>query len=39
MNGPYHDLMALIRFGNYANVVTRSTDYQNILEYRPRRRR
>jgi VWA domain-containing protein len=32
MNGPYHDLMALIRFGNYAYVVTPfTTDYQNIL--------
>ena len=32
MNGPYHDLMALIQFGNYAYVVTPFTnDYQNIL--------
>jgi VWA domain-containing protein len=32
MSGPYHDLMALIRFGNYAYVVTPfTTDYQNIL--------
>ena len=32
MNGPYRDLMALIRFGNYADVVTPfTTDYQNIL--------
>ena len=33
MSGPYRDLMALIRFGNYANVVTPfTTDYQNILQ-------
>lgn len=33
MNGPYHDLMALIRFGNYSYVVTPfTTDYQNILQ-------
>ena len=33
MSGPYHDLMALIRFGNYAYVVTPfTTDYQNILQ-------
>ncbi len=32
MDGPYRDLMALIRFGNYADVVTPfTTDYQNIL--------
>ena len=33
MSGPYRDLMALIRFGNYAYVVTPfTTDYQNILQ-------
>jgi len=32
MNGPYHDLVALIQFGNYAYVVTPFTnDYENIL--------
>jgi Ca-activated chloride channel family protein len=33
MNGPYHDLMALLQFGNYTYVVTPfTTDYQNILQ-------
>jgi Mg-chelatase subunit ChlD len=32
MNGPYHDLVALIQFGNQAYVVTPfTTDYENIL--------
>ena len=32
MNGPYHDLVALIQFGNEAYVVTPfTTDYENIL--------
>lgn len=32
MDGPYHDLVALIQFGNYAYVVTPFTnDYENIL--------
>jgi len=32
MNGPYHDLVALIQFGNFAYVVTPFTnDYENIL--------
>ena len=32
MNGPYHDLIALIEFGNDAYVVTPfTTDYENIL--------
>jgi len=31
MAGPYHDLMALLQFGNYAYVVTPfTTDYENI---------
>ena len=30
-NGPYHDLIALLQFGNYAYVVTPfTTDYENI---------
>jgi len=32
MKGPYHDLIALIQFGNEAYVVTPfTTDYQNVL--------
>ena len=32
MNGRYHDLIALIQFGNEAYVVTPfTTDYDNIL--------
>ena len=32
MKGPYHDLVALIQFGNQAYVVTPfTTDYENIL--------
>jgi hypothetical protein len=32
MSGPYHDLIALIQFGNEAYVVTPfTTDYENIL--------
>jgi Mg-chelatase subunit ChlD len=32
MNGPYHDLIALIQFGNEAYVVTPfTTDYENFL--------
>ena len=32
MKGPYHDLIALIQFGNDAYVVTPfTTDYQNVL--------
>jgi Mg-chelatase subunit ChlD len=32
MNGPYHDLIALIQFGNEAYVVTPfTTDYENVL--------
>lgn len=32
MAGPYHDLIALIQFGNQAYVVTPfTTDYENIL--------
>ena len=32
MNGRYHDLIALIQFGNEAYVVTPfTTDYENIL--------
>jgi Ca-activated chloride channel family protein len=32
MNGPYHDLIALIQFGNEAYVVTPfTTDYDNVL--------
>ena len=32
MAGPYHDLIALLQFGNYAYVVTPfTTDYENIL--------
>jgi hypothetical protein len=32
MSGPYHDLVALIQFGNEAYVVTPfTTDYENIL--------
>ena len=32
-NGPYHDLIALLQFGNYTYVVTPfTTDYQNIQE-------
>ena len=32
MDGPYHDLVALIQFGNFAYVVTPFTnDYENIL--------
>jgi hypothetical protein len=32
MTGPYHDLVALIEFGNQAYVVTPfTTDYENIL--------
>ena len=32
MKGPYHDLFALIEFGNFAYVVTPfTTDHQNIL--------
>ena len=33
MNGPYHDLIALLQFGNYTYVVTPfTTDYQSILQ-------
>src|SRR4030095_13928465 len=32
MKGPYHDVVALIQFGNQAYVVTPfTTDYENIL--------
>ncbi|HTM02853.1 MAG TPA: vWA domain-containing protein [Vicinamibacterales bacterium] len=32
MNGPYHDLISLIQFGNEAYVVTPfTTDYENVL--------
>jgi VWA domain-containing protein len=32
MTGPYHDLVALIEFGNQAYVVTPfTTDYENVL--------
>jgi hypothetical protein len=32
MTGPYHDLIALIEFGNQAYVVTPfTTDYENVL--------
>jgi hypothetical protein len=32
MKGPYHDLIALIQFGNQAYVVTPfTTDYRNVL--------
>jgi Ca-activated chloride channel family protein len=32
MDGPYHDLIALIQFGNEAYVVTPfTTDYENVL--------
>jgi len=32
MSGPYHDLIALIQFGNEAYVVTPfTTDYENVL--------
>jgi Ca-activated chloride channel family protein len=32
MDGPYHDLVALIQFGNQAYVVTPfTTDYENVL--------
>jgi Ca-activated chloride channel family protein len=32
MKGPYHDLIALIQFGNNAYVVTPfTTDYQNVM--------
>ena len=32
MNGPYHDLISLIQFGNQAYVVTPfTTDYENVL--------
>ena len=32
MSGPYHDLVALIQFGNFAYVVTPFTnDYENVL--------
>ena len=32
MNGPYHDLISLIQFGNEAYVVTPFTnDYENVL--------
>jgi hypothetical protein len=32
MDGPYHDLVALIQFGNQAYVVTPfTTDYENIM--------
>ena len=32
MKGPYHDLIALIQFGNDAYVVTPfTTDYQNVM--------
>ena len=31
MAGPYHDLIALLQFGNYAYVVTPfTTDYENV---------
>jgi hypothetical protein len=32
MNGPYHDLIALMEYGNQAYVITPfTTDYQNVL--------
>ena len=32
MSGPYHDLIALMEYGNYAYVITPfTTDYQNVL--------
>jgi hypothetical protein len=32
MDGPYHDLVALIQFGNQAYVVTPfTTDYENVI--------